>query len=367
MTEAGKARVVVVGGGYAGAAVARTLDDAAAVTLVEPREAFVHNVAAWRALVEPEWLERIFFPYDGLLANGRVVRDRVLHAEPRQVRLASGEVLPADVLVLATGSRYPFPAKSQDADMERARERYRAAHADLRRAGHVLVLGAGPAGLELAGEVKAFYPEKQVTVVDPGEDILAGPFKPALRGALRRQLDELGIRLLLRTALADDPPTPPATLGAFEAVTEAGDRIEADLWYRAFGVQPVTDYLGDALATARDEAGRLRVTPELRVEGHERVFAVGDVSTAGSQMAASAGVEAETAAANVRALIEGDPLVAFEPLPPAIFVPLGPNGGAGQLPGAEEISGPEAVAEIKGEHMFVERYAEQFGVRVPAR
>jgi len=30
------------------------------VTLVDPTEAFVHNVAAWRALVEPEWLDRIF-------------------------------------------------------------------------------------------------------------------------------------------------------------------------------------------------------------------------------------------------------------------------------------------------------------------
>src|SRR5664279_3834025 len=37
--------VVVVGGGYAGVAVAKALDERTTVTLVEPRDAFVHNVA----------------------------------------------------------------------------------------------------------------------------------------------------------------------------------------------------------------------------------------------------------------------------------------------------------------------------------
>ena len=61
---------VVVGGGYGGINAAKALDDVADVTLVDPSEAFVHNVAAWRALVEPKWLDRIFFPYEHLLAHG---------------------------------------------------------------------------------------------------------------------------------------------------------------------------------------------------------------------------------------------------------------------------------------------------------
>lgn len=37
------ASVVVIGGGYGGVNVARALDDHAQVTLVEPKDAFVHN------------------------------------------------------------------------------------------------------------------------------------------------------------------------------------------------------------------------------------------------------------------------------------------------------------------------------------
>ena len=62
--SAARPSVVVMGGGYGGINAAKALDDVANVTLVDPTEAFVHNVAAWRTLVEPEWLDRIFLPYE---------------------------------------------------------------------------------------------------------------------------------------------------------------------------------------------------------------------------------------------------------------------------------------------------------------
>jgi NADH dehydrogenase FAD-containing subunit len=112
--------VLVIGGGYGGIAVAKGLDDVADVTLVEPKDAFVHNVAALRALVAPEWLPKIFLPYDHLLQNGRVVRDRVVRLEGRRALLGSGSAMDADFVVLATGSSYPFPAKSDSTDTLRA-------------------------------------------------------------------------------------------------------------------------------------------------------------------------------------------------------------------------------------------------------
>ena len=104
--------VVVVGGGYAGIAVAKALDERTKVTLIEPRDAFVHNVAALRAAVDPTLAPQIFLPYDRLLAHGDVVRDRAVRVDGTQVELASGRVLRPDFIVLATGSTYPYPAKA---------------------------------------------------------------------------------------------------------------------------------------------------------------------------------------------------------------------------------------------------------------
>src|SRR5882757_1267207 len=119
-TPTARASVVVVGGGYGGIGAAKALDDVADVTLVDPKDAFVHNVAAWRALVEPEWLDRIFYPYERLLSAGRFLRDHAVAVDGRRVTLASGWQIEADYVVLATGSSYPFPAKSDEPDVATA-------------------------------------------------------------------------------------------------------------------------------------------------------------------------------------------------------------------------------------------------------
>src|ERR1700722_8736581 len=154
----GKPTVVVVGGGYGGTAVAKALDETSEVVLVEPKDAFMHNIAALRALVDPSWLPKIFLPYAGLLSQGRVVRDRATVVDPHQVVTASGEEIFADYIVLASGSRYPFPAKTDMVDTLRAQEQVRRTHMALTQAERVLLVGAGPVGIELAGEIRHVWP-----------------------------------------------------------------------------------------------------------------------------------------------------------------------------------------------------------------
>jgi NADPH-dependent 2,4-dienoyl-CoA reductase/sulfur reductase-like enzyme len=179
------------------------------VTLVEPRETFVHNVAALRAAVDPAWIEKIFLPYEGLLAHGRVVRDAAALVHPGLVELASGARLDADYVVLATGSTSPFPARMDTGGRAVATQRLRAAHDALGRATRVLLLGAGAIGLEFAGEIAVAWPGKPVTVVDPAPTLLGGRFPDEFRAELSRQLDELGVRVLTGTTLDAPPGTSP--------------------------------------------------------------------------------------------------------------------------------------------------------------
>jgi NADH dehydrogenase FAD-containing subunit len=355
--------VAVVGGGYGGIVVASGLDDIADVVLVEPKDAFVHNVASLRALVDPSWLPRIFLPYDHLLTNGRVFRDRAVQVDAGRVLLASGGELAADYIVLATGSTYPFPAKSDVNDTEVAYERYRATNAELAASERVLLLGAGAVGIELAGEVKAVWPEKQVTIVDIADDVLGPRFMPELRAELRRQLEELGVVLILGSPLRDPPSTAPGVHGTFSVTTEDGRVMTADLWFRCYGLRPVTDYLSGSLATARLASGEVEVTPELRVAGHDAVFAIGDMTALDSKGAGVAGRQAELVCRNLRALITGEgPQESYTSRGPAIVVPIGPEGGAGQLPGQAGIADRAFVAAAKGRDMMVDRFRVKLGL-----
>lgn len=351
------ATVVVVGGGYGGASAAKALDDVADVVLVEPKDQFVHHVAALRGLVEPEFAERIFLPYDQLLQRGRVVRDHAVAADAGTVTLGSGERIEADYLVLATGADYPFPAKFAERDTAAAKARLRAAHDELAAADSVLLLGAGPVGLELAGEIKAKWPDKAVTIVDPEPELLAR-FPEEFRASVRTQLDELGVELLLGTTV----DTPPAE-GGFTVETADGTKITADLWFRCFGIVPATGYLTGELAAARRPDGRVEVTPNLRLSGQERVFAIGDITDVPeAKMARAASDHAEVVAANIRVLIGGDgELSTYEAAPPAMALPLGPKRGATYTPQTGLLDAA-TTSEIKGEDMMIGKFATLLGL-----
>jgi apoptosis-inducing factor 2 len=364
--EGAKPTVVVVGGGYGGITVAKALDDTSNVVLVEPKDAFMHNIAALRALVDPSWLQRIFLPYAGLLTNGRVVRDRAVVADPGRVVTASGEEISADYVVLATGSRYPFPAKTDLVDTHHAQEQVRLTNRALTQADRVLLVGAGPVGIELAGEIREVWPEKSIVLLDVVDEVLAGPYMPELKTELRRQLLESRVELILGSPLRQPPPTEPGELSTFTVTTEEGTEVTADIWFRCYGVTPNSDYLGDELASARRSDGFIEVGPTLQVAGQTTVFAVGDISTADAKMAGFARHQAATVATNINSLAQGrSDLVEYEPLGVAIAVPIGPTGGAGQFPGQDQIVGRETIAEVKGRDLMVDQFGELFGLATP--
>jgi NADH dehydrogenase FAD-containing subunit len=360
-------KVVVIGGGYGGVNVAKALDPHVDVVLIDPKDAFVHSVGSLRALVEPSFLPRIFLPYDRLLANGRVVRDRAVEVSSKRVVLASGETIAADYVVLATGSTYPFPAKTDAHAAADAIDNYQAAYHELRHANRVLLIGAGPVGIELAGEIVAKWSDKHITLLDVADDVLGDRFRPDLRAELRNQLVDLGVELVLGEGLSELPPTVANELATFTVTTTSGRRITADIWFQCFGVTPVSDYLTGDLAVARRDDGFVTVGTALQVAGLDNVFAIGDVSTADAKMAGLAGRQAQLVAENILKLVNGDhDITEYHPFGPAIVVPIGPDGGSGQLPGQDELASREFVADVKGRDLMVGRYAETFGLTTPA-
>jgi NADH dehydrogenase FAD-containing subunit len=364
MTQQGRI-VAVVGGGYGGAAVAKALDEHATVVLIDPKDAFVNAAGSLRALTQPdEWAERIFFPYDTLLKNGGHRREYAAAVDPKGVTLASGERVEADYIVLATGSGYPYPAKTRTDSTVEAIAHFKETHAELAGAERVLIAGAGPVGLELAGEIKAAWPEKRVVIVDPADQLLRG-YEEELRAELHRQLETLGIEVRLGVTLDDEPAVEPGRAGAVSVIA-SGERIEADIWFRAFGGSTNSGFLKDGIARL-NRRGQLPVTPQLNVEGHDHVYAVGDVTDVPEEKRAGFAMQhAEVVAANIIAQLSGEtPVKEYQPLPiPVVLLPLGPEHGVGQIPSE---NGPvmmdtESLAAWKGRDLMHGKFAELFNL-----
>ncbi|MCA2228578.1 FAD-dependent oxidoreductase [Nonomuraea aurantiaca] len=141
-----------------GLALAKALDSEADVVLIDPRDAFINSAGSLRALTQPDWAGNMFFPYDQWLRRGTVVRERAVSVDPGGVTLAAGRRVEAGYLVLATGSSYAYPAKPTSDSTEEVLDDLLRTHKELAGAERVLILGAGPVGLELAGEIKESGP-----------------------------------------------------------------------------------------------------------------------------------------------------------------------------------------------------------------
>jgi sulfide dehydrogenase [flavocytochrome c] flavoprotein subunit len=112
----GKARVVVVGGGFAGATCARELCRAGlAVTLVEQSPTYVACPMSNAVIAGLRPMEAQSFGYDALKAEGvALVIQAAAAVDPtaRRLTLADGSTLPYDRLVLAPGVDLRFDALS---------------------------------------------------------------------------------------------------------------------------------------------------------------------------------------------------------------------------------------------------------------
>ncbi|MDB5927772.1 MAG: FAD-dependent pyridine nucleotide-disulfide oxidoreductase [Betaproteobacteria bacterium] len=181
-----------------------------------------------------------------------------------------------------------------------------------------VVVGAGPTGVELAGQLielsrhslrgnfRRIDPaEARIVLLDASPTIL-GAFPESLRQRGTRDLQDLGVEMHLGTVVTGVDERGVETNSADPRLR----RIEAAAKIWAAGVQasPLGQMLAAAAGAELDRAGRVKVEPDCTLPGHPEVFVIGDLmSLAGlpgvSQVAIQSG---RHAADTIRRRITGD-------------------------------------------------------------
>lgn len=358
-------RVIIVGGGYAGTGLARRLDRELEVRLIEPRQCFVHNIGAMRAVVEPALLQRIVIPYDRLLRHGQVVQGAATAVLPDGVCLADGSTLEADLVVVATGSRYAAPFKPRGDTAADFIAPMRGANQALRQAKSVAIVGAGPVGIELAGEISNAFPGKGVTLISRSSALLED-FNPALGGALLAQLRARGVRLIKGAIPAELLQEQP--FGPTELPLGNGETLRPDLVFVAAGTRADNRLLRGVSGTRFDGQERAMVDRWLRLPGTSSLFALGDAAVTGDPMTAIAVTrQVPWMAALLKHIAGGGQAETHKPYAPwwcqPLVVPLGRDGGATTLPLSRRgvVFGPWLTSRLKGRELLVAKYRKEMG------
>lgn len=341
--------ILILGGGFAGARLAQDLAKSgfANVTLVDRKDYFEVTYATLRTLADPSMGDRARMRYDAFVKSG-FRQGEVTELAADSATLADGSTLPFDTAVVATGSSYAsFPvAKSQDAIGIDARASEMASeHARLTAARSVLIIGGGPVGVELAGEIADHFPDTSVTLAEAGPRVL-GDLKPMASRIAEGQLKSLGVNILTNTKL-----------GPEDEVYQ-----QADVVYMCVGLVSNTAFMTPHFADKLDAAGRITVDDQFKMTGSETIYAIGDcASSPAVKFGYVADAQAAHLAKNFAALAEGK---AAKPYPaPAVMslVPTGRKQGLVQLPFAVTTLG--FLVNMKQKDMFIARQFGNLGVK----
>jgi NADH dehydrogenase len=307
MTSAARPSVIIVGGGFAGLAAARALARAPCeVTLVDRRNHHVFQPLLYQVATAALSPADICSPIRTILRGQR--NCQVVLAEVTGVDLAARRLLLAggyatyDYLVLAAGATHAYFGRDdweavapglktiEDATQMRRRillafesAEYEGSESARKAALTFGIVGGGPTGVELAGAIQEIaaktLPEdyKHIdtrttrVILFEGGDRLLGQFPPDLSERARRDLERMGVEVLLNSRVTE--------LSAEGAkIGDAFIPIRNVFWAAGVQASPV----GRSLGAPLDGAGRVIVGEDLSIPGHSEVFVVGDMAAARS-------------------------------------------------------------------------------------
>ena len=304
-------RVVVVGGGFGGLAVARSLRSAPVeVVLVDRRNHHLFQPLLYQVATGGLSPANISAPIRHILRRQR--NATVLLSEVTGFDLGRKEIVlgdrrePYDSLVIATGveSHY-FGNEEWEGDapglksIDDATEiRRRVLHAfemaelsddpdEIAQWLTFVIVGAGPTGVEMAGtlaevardtlrrDFRRIDPtQTRVILVEGGPDVLAS-FPAPLPAEGRRALESLGVEV--RTDCRVEG------IDADEVQLRHGDHVDriaarTVVWAAGVRAGALASALAEAADSATDRMGRLTVTEQLHLPEHPDVYVVGDVA-----------------------------------------------------------------------------------------
>jgi NADH:ubiquinone reductase (H+-translocating) len=314
-------RVVVVGGGFGGLPATRLLSGADVdVTLIDQRnhhlfQPLLYQVAT--GILSPGSISPVLRHTLRKRKNVKVVLSKVtgFDLEHRIVRTVAlpGEVneFAYDSLIVAAGAGQSYfghdefamiapGMKTIDDAMELRRRVYGAleiaenlSDAALQRFWMTFVIvGAGPTGVELAGQIRELAYRSltkdfrniessavRVLLVDGGKEPLAN-FGGELSGRARAALEKMGVEFHMGLRVVGVDPFGVDTEGA------GGEKGRFDcgtvIWAAGVQASPLAGMLAEATGAETDRAGRIAVLPDLSLPGHPEVFAIGDMASINS-------------------------------------------------------------------------------------
>ena len=372
-----KPKVVILGGGFGGLTAGRALDKSADVTVVDRHNFQTFLPLLYQVSTAGLAADHVAYPIRGALRKTNV-KFRMgspisIDHKNKEIKLDSSEVLKFDHLIVALGSttsdfgiagvnEYALGMKTVHealtirAEIMRRFEDLCRFEDNTRFA--ISVVGGGPTGVEMAGAIAELIrgPLKSdqanaaahidINLIEAGPRLLP-PFAPSLSERTKRDLEKLGVKVLLNTAVKK--------IEHRKIILKNGTTMQSEITIWAAGVKGSDAMAQLNLPTA---GNRVAVEPTMQVKNYPYIWALGDIAASVGKdgrplpMVAPVAIQqGKFIAKQIMRLVNNKSLESFKYVDKGSMATIGRNKAVVQVKGIK-IAGPIAWFAWLWLHLF---------------
>jgi NADH dehydrogenase FAD-containing subunit len=314
-------KLIILGGGFCGAIIAKKLDkhQDVDVLLIDKKSYYEYTPSIHKLISSSEYLDKITIPFEKIVKHGKVILDQLTNLTDQYVE-TKNEKIPYDYLVISTGVDYPifldnkenvFTLKSSISAMQINKKIFNAKH--------VLIIGGGLIGTEIAGELVTKMKDKQVTIIHSKDRLIErNPAKASCYA--QKFLEKKGAKIIFNEKIVRHEDR--------IFISNKDRKIEADIAIWCAGIRWSLDYLNGFDPQIFTNKGALKVNEHFQLNGFENIFVGGDVcSVSEEKTAQNARIHGSFIVKNLKKLMNNKRKISYKPKKRIMVISLGDWSG----------------------------------------
>ncbi len=309
-------KVVVIGGGFAGATAAKKLKGKCDLTLIDTEDFFEYTPGILRVLVDPDHYKKLHVKHKDYLQGAEVVTGHVKEVDKKEVTLVDGRKIDYDYLVIASGSHYNNPIKEEDTFFATRVKHLLEANKKIKKSKKIYIVGAGLVGVELAAEL-ATHAKGKVYLISSNDKIMERNNSKTQEYAIKF-LQKNGVEIIFNERIKDSDKK--------KLISESGKKYMYDMAFFTVGIKPNTGFMQGKFSKFVPKG--IEVNEFLQIPEMKNIFVAGDVTNIVEEKTAqTAEKHGSIVAQNILASIQGNELQQYKSKKRLMVISLGKNRG----------------------------------------
>jgi NADH dehydrogenase FAD-containing subunit len=310
-------KVVVIGGGFCGALVAKGLEkiDGIKTVLIDKKSYYEYQPSLPKVIFKPSYLSKIRIEYSSIIKNSEIIIETVEEITKDYVKTSKNKIS-YDILVISTGIDYPIFLKNKNnvyviKNGEDALEISK----KIQNSNHVLIVGGGVIGVEVAGEIIEKFPEIKLTVVH-SSDIILQRMPKDCSAYIIKYLKKNRVVTIFDDRVVENKN------GIF--ITKKGKKISTDLCIWCAGIKWNPYFMKKFPKVCFSKNDSLNVNRYLQLKGFNNIFIGGDLTSISEEKTGrKSKLHSNIIVKNIKNILNERPLKAYKTGTSPMVISLG--------------------------------------------